>query len=65
MPQASDIKLAVYDVLGREVATLIDGMQSAGTQNVTFNASNLSTGVYFVRLSGTWGMATHKIVLIK
>ncbi len=65
VPQASDVKLAVYDVLGREVAMLVDGMQSAGTQSVTFNASNLSTGVYFVRLSGTWGMATHKIVLIK
>jgi len=65
VPSASKVKLAVYDVLGREVAVLVDGMQTAGTQNVTFNGANLASGVYFVRLSGTWGASTHKMLLLK
>jgi hypothetical protein len=65
VPAASKVKLAVYDVLGREVAVLVDGMQTAGTQNVTFNGANLASGVYFVRLSGTWGASTHKMLLLK
>jgi len=65
VPATGKVKLAVYDVLGREVAVLMDGMQTAGTQNVTFNGANLASGVYFVRLSGTWGAATHKMLLLK
>ncbi|MFH1009604.1 MAG: carboxypeptidase regulatory-like domain-containing protein [bacterium] len=65
VPSAGKVKLAVYDVLGREVAVLVNGMQTAGTQNVTFNAANLASGVYFVRLSGSWGATTHKMLLLK
>ncbi|MBM3325068.1 MAG: T9SS type A sorting domain-containing protein, partial [Calditrichaeota bacterium] len=65
VPLAGKVKLAVYDVLGREVAVLVDGMQMSGTQSVIFNGSNLASGVYFVRLSGTWGATTHKMLLLK
>lgn len=65
MPAAGQVKLAVYDVLGREVAVLVNAMQPAGTQSITFDGINLATGVYFVRLSGPWGAATCKMLLLK
>ena len=43
--------LKLYDVLGNEVATLIDELKPAGTYEVEFNPKNLSSGVYFYRLS--------------
>ena len=45
IPQAGNVSLKVYNVLGQEVATLMDGVKSAQTYNVTFNASALSSGV--------------------
>lgn len=46
-----DVQLKVYDVLGREVQTLVNGRQSAGNYTVRFNAAGLASGVYFYRLS--------------
>ncbi len=43
--------LKVYDVLGREVATLVDAYQSAGNYQVTFNGSRLSSGIYFYKIN--------------
>ncbi len=60
-----DVRLAVYDILGREVAVLVNENESPGTYQVTFDASRLSTGVYFYRLtSGTYS-STMKMTLIK
>jgi hypothetical protein len=50
VPERSHVTLTVYDILGREVAKLVDEMQSAGRHNVVFNAKGLATGVYFYRL---------------
>lgn len=68
---ASRVILKVYDVLGRDVATLVEGPQDAGTHYVTFDASTLPSGVYFYRLTaegtGTGGdySAAKKMILLK
>ena len=57
--------LKVYDVLGRLVKTLIDDRQTAGTHSVTFNASGLSSGVYFYKLVAGNYVRTRKMLFMK
>ena len=61
----SHVTLKVYDVLGREVATLVNEKQDAGTHVVTFDGSHLSSGVYFYRITAGTFIATKKLVLMK
>jgi len=63
--EASRVKLAVYDLLGREVAVLVDGTVSAGVHAVVFEASQLPTGVYLVRLEASGVVQTQRITLMK
>ncbi|MEQ9263853.1 MAG: T9SS type A sorting domain-containing protein, partial [Balneolaceae bacterium] len=66
LPSAQRVTLKVYDMLGREVATLINNENiAAGQQSVTFDASNLSSGVYIYRLVGSNIALTRKMTLIK
>jgi oligosaccharide reducing-end xylanase len=65
LPVVSHVTLRVYDVLGREVAALVDERQSAGYHNATFNASNLPSGVYFYRIDTEKFSAVKKLVLVK
>ena len=65
MPSKGFVTLRIYDIVGREVATLVNGFQEAGTHNVKFDASNLPSGIYLYRItSGTYA-ETKKLVLIK
>ena len=57
--------LIVYDVQGREVKRLVDGFRTAGSYNVVFDGSILSSGVYFARLTADTGVQTQKMLLIK
>jgi hypothetical protein len=50
LPTTAHVKITIYDVLGRVVATLADGIQTANRYRITWNASNVSTGVYFCRM---------------
>lgn len=59
------VSLKVYDMLGREVATLADGMQEAGAYTVPFNADRLSSGVYLYRLDAGGTALTRKMLLMK
>ena len=65
LPASSFVTLKVYDILGREVATLVNGRQNAGYYNATFNAVQLSSGIYFYRLQAGSFTETKKLVLLK
>lgn len=59
------VELRVFDVLGREVATLVNEMKAPGEYSVTFDASHLSSGVYFYRLKAGDFVQTKKLTLLK
>lgn len=65
LPTAGEVQLVVYNVLGQEIATLVQGTLPAGTHRVTFDASGRPSGVYFYRLSHEAGVETRKMTLIK
>jgi hypothetical protein len=55
----------VFDVLGHEVATLLDEVKDPGTYTLHFDGSHLASGVYFYRLQAGGFMATRKLAMIK
>lgn len=65
LPTSSDVSLKVYDALGNEVMSLVNGFQNAGTHSVEMNGFNLSSGVYFYKLQAGSFVATKKLTLIK
>jgi D-alanyl-D-alanine carboxypeptidase len=60
-----DVRLVVYDLLGREVAVLVDEKKAPGTYNVQFNGTGLSSGVYIYRLTAGPNIQSRKMVLMK
>ena len=64
-PVAGHQTIKVYDVLGNEVATLVDEEKPAGNYEVTFNASEIASGIYFYRLQAGSFVETKKMILIK
>ena len=65
LPVTSNVTLKIYDVLGREVKTLVDGRQTAGNHSVGFNADKLSSGVYFYSITAGTFHQVRKMVLVK
>jgi hypothetical protein len=65
LAKRSFVILKVYDILGREVETLINGEMQAGNHNQLWNAANLSSGIYFYRLQAGLFTETKKLVLLK
>jgi hypothetical protein len=65
LPQASDVTLKVYDMLGREVRTLIGGFQEAGIHRAVFDSRYLSSGVYLYRISAGAYHTARTMVLLK
>jgi len=65
LPKSGLVTLKIYDVLGREVSTLVNEQKTAGTYKVEFNGIQLSSGVYFYRLTTADFMQTKKMIFIK
>jgi outer membrane protein assembly factor BamB len=65
LPQKSQLTLSVYNVLGQQVATLVNREEEAGHHEVKFDGSNLSSGVYFYRLQAGSFVETRKLLLLK
>ncbi|MDZ7765541.1 MAG: T9SS type A sorting domain-containing protein [Melioribacteraceae bacterium] len=65
IPQASDVKLSIYNVLGQKVAELINGFRAAGTYTVDWNAEQLSSGLYIYRLEAGSNVISKKMTLLK
>ncbi len=65
IPKAGNVELKVYNVLGSEVATLVSQYQNAGNYKVDFDASNLSSGIYFYTLKTNNVILTKKMILVK
>jgi hypothetical protein len=65
LPQAGITTLKVYNVLGQEVTTLLNGYQTGGVHQVLFNADKLSSGVYFYELQSGNFVQSKKMVLLK
>ncbi|PIQ09167.1 MAG: hypothetical protein COW71_07935 [Ignavibacteriales bacterium CG18_big_fil_WC_8_21_14_2_50_31_20] len=59
------VALKIYDILGREVATLVNKQQKAGNFEVQFDASNLTSGIYFYRLQSGSFVDSKKMILLK
>jgi hypothetical protein len=59
------VSLRVYDLLGREVATLVNEKKNAGTYEVTFDASRLPSGVYIYRLSAEGRVEARSMLLLR
>jgi hypothetical protein len=64
-PVVSDVRLVVYDLLGREVAVLVDGRKAAGRYEFRFDGASLSSGVYLCRLTAGEYVASRKMILSK
>ncbi len=65
IPKNSYVTLKVYDALGSEVATLVQGEKPAGLYEVEFDASKLSSGIYFYELKANNNVITRKMILLK
>ena len=65
LPRHVYVMLKVYDALGREVATLVDGEVNSGKHSLVFDAKNLASGIYFYRLQAAGFVETRKLILLR
>ncbi len=65
VPEEGWVTLAVYDLLGREIATVVDGQKAPGSYAVEFDASGLASGLYVYRLTAGSYTQTRKMMLVR
>jgi hypothetical protein len=65
IPKAGNISIKIYDIMGRELETLVNEYKNAGQYDVSFDASNICSGVYFYRLMVNDFVSIKKMVLLK
>lgn len=65
VPETGLVKLEVFDITGRKVADLVNGVRTQGSHTVSFDASDLSSGIYFARFTAAGSVQTQKMMLLK
>jgi len=65
VPEAGEVRIAIFDMIGRQIRTLVDQRQDAGRRQIRFGARGLSSGVYFVRLTSDGRTATQKLTVVR
>jgi len=65
LPQSSQVQIKVSDVLGNEIETIVNEEKPVGTYELSWNAANLTSGVYFYRLQAGSFVQTRKMILLK
>ena len=65
LSQSENLKVMIYDITGRLIVILVNEFQSAGFHSITWDASNFSSGIYFLKMSVENFTVTRKLVLIK
>ena len=65
IPSAGRVSLKVYDIIGQEIATLVDGDRTAGEHAVSFDASGLPSGIYLYRLQHGSGSRIGRMILAR
>lgn len=65
IPEATEVRLEVFNMMGQQVATLVNSRQSAGTHTVSFDGSDLASGIYLYRLTAGSQVLTQKMTLVK
>lgn len=65
IPQRADVNIKVYNITGSEIATLVNEVKDPGAYTVSFNAENLSSGIYFYKISAGKFSSVRKMILIK
>ena len=65
IPEKSNVELKIYNILGKEVAQLVNEIQESGSHNIQFNAEKLSSGAYFYRLTAGQFVETRKFLFLK
>ena len=65
LPKESSVKIEVYDILGKKVATLVDGIMKAGSYRIIWDANRFASGVYFYRIQAGDYHEVKKLLLLK
>ena len=65
LPEATDVSIVIYDMQGREVTTLKNGIMDAGHHIVSWNATHHASGIYFVQMNAGTYVKTQKLMLVK
>jgi len=65
LPEAAEVRIALYDVMGRRVQTVTEGRQESGRKQIQINGSDLTSGVYFLRFRANEHVQTQRITVIR
>jgi len=65
LPKSSDVRLSVYDILGREVSVLVNERRDAGVHEVKFDGTNLASGVYMYRIQAGGFVQVKRLLLLR